>query len=156
MSSTVSSNRPSSGTTSFGVALPRWAVILIGAILLATLSAVAVVRLGGQEIREPDAPAVKTRMLRFEDRTDGSVAVVDHRTGTIVAQLSGEQGFLRGAMRAMARERLRAGGNRTQPFELIARADGRLTLADPVAGTRIDLESFGPTNAAVFVRLLQD
>mgnify|MGYP006276983711 CR=1 FL=1 len=41
-----------------------------------------------------------------------------------------------------------------QPFQLIARADGRLTLADPVTGQRIDLESFGPANAGVFARLL--
>ncbi|MBC7781542.1 MAG: photosynthetic complex assembly protein PuhC, partial [Proteobacteria bacterium] len=37
---------------------------------------------------------------------------------------------------------------------LIGRADGRLTLADPATGQRIDLESFGPTNAAVFARLI--
>lgn len=156
MSSTLSDNRPPASTTSFGVALPRWALMLIGAVLLATLSAVAVVRLGGTEIREPDAPAVKTRALRFEDQPDGSVAVIDHARGQVLAELSGEQGFLRGSMRAMARERIRAGGTREQPFELIARADGRLTLFDPVAGTRIDLESFGPTNSAVFARLLRD
>ncbi len=156
MSSTLSTPHSADRTTSFGVALPRWAVVLIGTVLLGTLGAVAVVRLGGEQVREPDAPAVKTRALRFEDRPDGSVAIIDHLRGSTVAELSGEQGFLRGAMRAMARERIRSGGNRTQPFELIARADGRLTLADPVAGTRIDLESFGPTNAAVFVRLLQD
>jgi hypothetical protein len=40
------------------------------------------------------------------------------------------------------------------PFELAARADGRLTLTDPATGARIDLESFGPTNAGVFARLL--
>ena len=37
---------------------------------------------------------------------------------------------------------------------LIGRADGRLTLADPATGARIDLEAFGPTNAGVFARLL--
>jgi hypothetical protein len=29
-----------------------------------------------------------------------------------------------------------------------------VTLVDPAAGTRIDLESFGPTNVAVFARWL--
>lgn len=137
-------------------ALPRWAVVLIAAVLAGVLGATAVVRLGGTEIREPDAPAVKTRALRFADLPDGSVAVIDHASGRTVANLSGEQGFLRGAMRAMARERIRAGGTPAQPFDLIARADGRLTLVDPVVQTRIDLESFGPTNAGVFARLLQD
>lgn len=137
-------------------ALPRWAIVLIGAVLAGALGATAVVRLGGTEIREPDAPAVKTRALRFADLPDGSVAVIDHASGATVANLSGEQGFLRGAMRAMARERIRAGGTPAQPFDLIARADGRLTLVDPVVQTRIDLESFGPTNSAVFARLLKD
>jgi putative photosynthetic complex assembly protein len=40
------------------------------------------------------------------------------------------------------------------PFELIAQADGRLTLHDPATGKRVELESFGPTNAANFSRLL--
>jgi hypothetical protein len=39
---------------------------------------------------------------------------------------------------------------------LIGHADGRLTLLDPTTGTRVDLGSFGPTNAAVFVRFLND
>jgi len=30
-----------------------------------------------------------------------------------------------------------------------------LTLVDPGTGRRVDLESFGPTNAAVFARLMQ-
>jgi putative photosynthetic complex assembly protein len=152
----TAADTPSTATTSFGVGLPNWALILIAAVLTGSLAAVAVVRIGGTEIREADAPAVKVRALRFEDRTDGSVDVIDHARGDVIANLSGEQGFLRGAMRAMARERIRAGGTRTQPFDLIARADGRLTLVDPVAGTRIDLESFGPTNSAVFARLLRD
>ena len=40
------------------------------------------------------------------------------------------------------------------PSELIGRADGRLTLEDPTTGRRVDLESFGPTNAGVFAQLL--
>jgi hypothetical protein len=34
------------------------------------------------------------------------------------------------------------------------RADGRITLDDPVTGRSIDLESFGPTNAAVFAKIM--
>jgi putative photosynthetic complex assembly protein len=64
----------------------------------------------------------------------------------------GEQGFLRGTLRGMARERRRNGLDDTAALSLLARADGRLTLVDPATGRRIDLESFGPTNAAVFAR----
>ena len=37
----------------------------------------------------------------------------------------------------------------------VLHTDGRLVLLDPVTGDRINLESFGPTNAAVFARLRQ-
>ena len=70
--------------------------------------------------------------------------------------MTGENGFFRGALRGLARERRRAGLGSEQPFQLIGRADGRLTLTDPATGQRIDLESFGPTNAAVFARFMTD
>ena len=57
-------------------------------------------------------------------------------------------------MRSLVRERKRQGLGPETPFQLLARADGRLTLLDPSTGRRIDLESFGPTNSAVFQRLL--
>ena len=39
-------------------------------------------------------------------------------------------------------------------FELISRADGRLTLVDLATNNRIDLESFGKDNAAEFAAFL--
>ena len=134
--------------------MPRGPLWLIGALLLAALAGVAGVRLSGTEIREPDAAAVAQRSLRFEDRRDGSVAVLDARSGRQIESIHGEAGFLRGTLRAMARERRKQGLGAEPAFELIARADGRLTLSDPATGERVDLESFGPTNAGVFARLL--
>jgi putative photosynthetic complex assembly protein len=134
--------------------MPRGPLLAIAALLLATVVGVAGVRLSGADIREPDAPAVASRSLRFEDRPDGSVAVLDASSGRQVHAIQGEAGFLRGALRAMARERRKQGLGSAPPFELIARADGRLTLADPATGERVDLESFGPTNAGAFAQLL--
>ena len=135
-------------------AMPRGPLLAIGALLLVVIVGVAGVRLSGEVIRAPDAEAVATRSLRFEDRPDGSVAVLDARSGQQVDAIEGEAGFLRGALRALARERRKQGLGAGPAFELIARADGRLTLADPATGERIDLESFGPTNAGAFARLL--
>lgn len=134
--------------------MPRGPLLAIGALLLVALVGVASVRLSGVEIREPDAPAVATRSLRFEDRPDGSVAVLDATSGRQIHAIQGEAGFLRGALRAMARERRKQGLGSAPAFELIARADGRLTLVDPATGERVDLESFGPTNAGAFAQLL--
>ena len=59
-------------------------------------------------MRAPDAPTIAMRALRFEDRPDGSVAVIDARSGRQIERVQGEAGFLRGALRALARERQRA------------------------------------------------
>jgi hypothetical protein len=134
--------------------IPRGAIAVLVSIAVFTLAAAAAFRLSGIDVREPDAIAVETRALRFEDLPDGSIAVIDPRTGARVETVSGEQGFLRGVLRGLARERKRSGLGPEQPFELIGRADGRLTLSDPATGRLIDLESFGPTNAAVFARML--
>jgi putative photosynthetic complex assembly protein len=135
-------------------AIPRGLLFAAAALVVASLVSVAALRLSGVSIHAPDASAVVTRSLRFEDRADGSVAVIDAPTGVEVERVQGEAGFLRGALRALARERRMRDLGSEAAFELIGRADGRLTLSDPATGERIDLESFGPTNAAVFARLL--
>lgn len=135
-------------------AVPRGLLWAAAALVLLTLAGTAAVRWSGMTIRTPDAPAQVVRALRFEDRPDGAVAVIDATTGRTVQMVEGQAGFVRGTLRGLARERKRSGFGPEQPFELIGRADGRLTLSDPVTGRLVDLESFGPSNAAVFASLL--
>ena len=104
-------------------------------------------------VREPDASPVKVLQLRFEDRPDGSIAVIDYKTGKQIEAVQGEAGFVRGTLRGLAQERKRRGLDSGPPFELIYRTDGRLTLSDTATGRLVDLESFGPTNAGTFFRL---
>ncbi len=125
----------------------------IGVMLLAMLVAVGLARWSGLDPRTPDAAVQWQRDLQFRDLPSGDIAVLDHRNGQQVAQFSGEQGFLRSTLRALARERQRESLGQEAPFLLIGRTDGRLTLQDPSTGQRIDLESFGPSNAAVFASL---
>jgi putative photosynthetic complex assembly protein len=132
----------------------RWPVIVIGATLLTVIVLVAAVRLSGTDIRNPDAAAVVVRELRFEDRPDGSVAVIDAVQNKVIHSVTGEAGFLRGTLRGFARDRRARGLGPEQAFHLIGRADGRLTLFDPATGRIVDLESFGPTNSAVFAGFL--
>ena len=136
---------------------PRWFLLGAAALVLFSLASVGLVRLtgNGPDQRRTAEPSTVERPLRFEDRPDGSIAVVDGRTGALVASVQGEQGFLRGALRALSRERRARGLGSEQPFQLLARPDGRLTLVDPVTEQRIDLESFGPTNAGKFASLLE-
>ena len=135
-------------------ALATGALSLLGALLLVAVVGTAAVRWSGMNVHEPDAAAVAQRALRFEDRPDGSIAVLDGRDGHLVERVTGEQGFLRGTLRALVRERRHSGAGPETPFELVLRSDHRLTLVDPATGQRIDLESFGPTNAGLFASLL--
>lgn len=136
-------------------ALPRVPLFAAAALVLASLVLVAFVRLTGVGVAHyPDAAAVEVRELRFEDRADGAIRVVDARDGTEVEVLTGPNGFVRGTLRGFARDRKRQGVGPEVPLRLIGRADGRLTLEDPATGRRVDLESFGPTNAAAFAQLM--
>jgi putative photosynthetic complex assembly protein len=105
------------------------------------------------QVREPDAAPTKVLQLRFEDRPDGSIAVINYKTGQEIDSIQGEAGFVRGTLRGLAQERKRRGLDSGPPFELIYRADGRLTLFDTATGRMLDLESFGPTNAGTFFKL---
>ncbi len=130
-----------------GVALGVLIVTAVAVIALARWSAAPVPAV----VQEPVA---HQRLLQFSDLPDGAVGVTDAGSGKEVARFEGEQGFLRGTLRAVARERRMRGLGAEQPLELIAYRDGRLSLHDPATGTRIALESFGTTNASVFARLL--
>jgi putative photosynthetic complex assembly protein len=134
--------------------IPRRAVLGAFAALGLTFVGAAAVRWSGTSIREPDARTVVQLELHFADRADGGIAVINARSGQTLDVVHGEQGFLRGSLRGLVRERKRRGLSRAEPFQLLARADGRLTLADASTGERIELESFGPTNLAVYARWL--
>ena len=136
--------------------LPKHIALVLGLVMLATLILVAVVRYSGVDIRYADSPSQQVRLLRFADMDNGDIGVFNAQDGSELARFSGEQGFMRGALRAMARERKRHDIGPMVPFELHARTDGRLTMIDPATHMRLDLESFGPTNAGLFAQLLQD
>jgi putative photosynthetic complex assembly protein len=128
----------------------------IGVLLLGCLIAVAVVRLtgvGGTAV--PLSTVVEVRALNFEDRPDGAIAVYDAGAAEPFEILPPKSnGFLRGMLRAMARGRKLEHVGRTQPFEVVRWADGRLSLRDPAVGTDINLEAFGRDNFPVFKRFL--
>ncbi len=131
-------------------ALTGW--IFVG-FLSSVFLVVALLRGQGMEIPQEHNPISWQRTLRFEDRPNGDVAVMEGQSHTEITRYSGEQGFVRGILRTLSRERMRRGIGSGPAFELIGHTDGRLTLLDPATGQRINLESFGPTNMASFAKL---
>ncbi len=131
-----------------------WQIWVIGAVLVTTLAAVAWETHSSRGVIASETPAIAWQQtLRFEDRPSGAVAVLDAASGKEIAQFQGEQGFLRGTLRAMARERHSRGLGSEAPFLLMGHVDGRVTLRDTATGERLNLESFGPTNSAVYSQL---
>lgn len=98
---------------------------------------------------------VAQRALSFDDAADGGILVKDGQTGETALTLpAGTNGFLRGALRAMADRRRVAQKSSDAPFLLTAWGDGRITIEDPETGERVAVSSFGPTQVQSFVALL--
>lgn len=136
--------------------IPRAAIVGAGLLLAASVALAGIGRLTeAGRVALPPAPAAATVDLRFEDR-DGAVVVLAADTGREVAVLApGTNGFIRGVLRGLARERRMTGTGREPPFQLVRRTDGHLTLVDPTTGREIGLDAFGPTNVEAFAKLLQ-
>jgi putative photosynthetic complex assembly protein len=99
---------------------------------------------------------VQVKILKFEDRQDGGVTVIDAATNQIIDVVQGEAGFVRGILRTVARERRIRGLGKEDPVNLMAFNDGRLVLLDPLTNTQIELESFGSINVESFKVFLKN
>lgn len=144
--------------------LPRGTLILAGALVLFALTATSIVRIAG--IAPAASPAlmrqaehiapIASRELRFTDRADGAVVIVDTKQGSIAEVIEpGQQtGFIRGVMRGLARERKMHGVGDGPPFTLTEWRDGQLSLTDTATGRSIELTAFGSANRAAFAALL--
>ena len=128
-------------------------LVIAGMVTIALAGAVAG-SLGAHRGEPTAGQPVAARDLRFEDRADGAILIYDAGSTTPFEVVQGENGFLRGTLRGLARVRRSEGLDGSKPFHLAAWRDGRLTLEDTATGQRLDLEAFGHTNEAVFARML--
>lgn len=134
--------------------LARLPSLAVGGAVALALAAAVVGSITGPTAEPETGRALASRDLRFEDRADGAVLIYDARAASPFDVVQGENGFLRGTLRGLARTRRSEGLDSAEPFHLAAWSDGRLTLDDPATGRHVELEAFGSTNAAVFARLL--
>ena len=137
--------------------VPKPALYMAAALVVLVLGLAISARvfgLGGS--RELATTVLVQRSLRFADAANGGIIVTDASTNTQAALLEpGTNGFLRGALRALTRERALAGIGRDVPFTLVRYTDGRLVLNDPATSQHITITSFGPTQVESFDRLLR-
>ena len=143
---------------------PKPALYAAGAVLALSIIAAAAPRLGITEAprtsmqtrADTGVAVVATRDFNFLDREDGTVAVRDARTGELVALVRPgmNQGFVRGVLRALARDRRALGLGAKVPFRLTLWRDRTLSLEDRATGRVIELQAFGPVNRDAFARLL--
>lgn len=130
--------------------------VVAAAILVAfALVTVFASRLGGFGPAAPRSAPVAQRALLVEDGADGSLALRDAASGTLVTTLQkGENNFMRVAFRGLAQARRQAGFGPDIPFDLTRYDDGRMVLADATTGRRVPLDAFGQANKQGFSRLL--
>ena len=130
--------------------------IIIVALAVAVVAIGAAARLSDHGGDPPQAKPVRSADLIMQDHEDGSIAVLragDHTTVDTVPPAT--NGFLRVVLAGLVRERRRESmGAPALPFHLTQWSDGRLTIDDDATHRLIELEAFGPTNAAAFERLL--
>ncbi len=147
--------------------IPPFAVAAAGVLLATTMAMTGLVRAGvldreavpAAARQAANVAAVETRELVFADRGDGAVVVRNAATGATVEVLIDGipgNGFVRGVMRGMARERRSRGIGMAPPFELTLWRNDTLTLTDKSTGRAIELGSFGADNRAAFAALLKD
>jgi len=136
--------------------LPKAALVGAGALVVLSLAMVGMARITGyQPAKPPESAVVAVCDLRFADRPDGAVLVYTARDDRLVDTLEpGTNGFVRGVLRGLVRDRRADHVGQAPPFRLTRWADGRLSLDDSSTGRHVDLEVFGPTNAGAFARIL--
>ena len=122
-----------------------WAVVALALIL----GVVSWLTLHHERDAAP-AGAQVTRSLLFRDVAGGDILITDATTGEHVAQIQGEQGFVRGILRALNRSRKMRGLGPDGTFDLTRFGDGRLVISDRSTGESLDLGAFGPTNIGSF------
>jgi putative photosynthetic complex assembly protein len=135
---------------------PRAALIGAAALITLSIGAAAMGHLANiGTTRMPVTAIVQQRHVQFMDQSDGGIVVYDTGAKQQIALLPpGSNGFLRGVLRALVRERRGSDIDSQTPFVLTRWADGRLSITDPTINRQINLEVFGPTNSAVFAQLL--
>ena len=104
----------------------------------------------------PKTPVVETLSVKFEDAADGSVIVSEAPSNRQIAVLApGTNGFIRGTLRGLVRDRRMRSIGGDLPFVISRHDNGRLSLSDPATSRELELNGFGVTNVEAFEKLMK-
>jgi putative photosynthetic complex assembly protein len=108
-------------------------------------------------VRMEIGEAVEIRDIVMTKAATGDIVEVrDFATGdTLAAYAVNEGGFVRGAFRGLARNRMVANVPETQPYRLIRWSSGAVSLSDTGTGERLYLDAYGRDNVAAFAQFLE-
>lgn len=136
-----------------GRPFPKAALIGAAGLVALSIASAAVSKWTGfgHQQRAP-SEIVAAAELVFLDRPDGGIDVTAN--GRTIVLAPGSNGFVRGIVRGLARDRKVRGIGPDVPFRLMLRADEVLLLADPATGGVLDLGAYGSENGAAFGALL--
>jgi len=135
--------------------LPRASFIAVLTILGGAMLWAGAARFAGFASPQPPPPVIAAVDLNFADLPNGGIAITDTDTNRVISTVAPRAGgFLRSTMRVLATERGDLGLGPQQPFRLTELQGNRLRLTDTATGQSLELEAFGPSNAAEFFSLL--
>jgi putative photosynthetic complex assembly protein len=129
------------------------ALIIAGILALAAAITIGEWRAGTLGVSK----VIEARAVVFDPQTDGTLTVhLTEASGATkrVDLPSASEGFVATIAKSLARDRRRFNVAETEPYRLSRFENGSFLLKDPVIGTEIRLEAFGPTNVAAFAQLL--
>ncbi|MEM8983287.1 MAG: photosynthetic complex assembly protein PuhC [Pseudomonadota bacterium] len=141
------------------IPIPKPMLAVAGALVFVTLVGVAfVTQTGiGRQDATPMSLIVAARTVEFDDADNGEVIVRDTATEEVIDRLAAsEGGFVRAAVRALARRRAGTPHADDHTFRIERRENGQVLLIDPFTDSIVDLRAFGPDNAADFARYLDN
>jgi putative photosynthetic complex assembly protein len=138
------------------VGVVLFSLLMVGSV---RLGLIVPVRASAEQYR--DARGIEplyARDLLFVDAPDGSVVVREAGSGAVIHRIpaGSENGFVRGVMRGLARERRMKDVGAEPPFRVTLWTDNELTLTDLATGREIDLNAFGRSNREAFLVLLPE
>ena len=137
-------------------ALVFFVLVISGSLVLAVLGSAGKVGSNSADAVY-NAEVQASRTIRFEELASGELAIIDHDSGQQITLLPpGNEGFIRGVLRGIARERMQHSVAMSSPFTLTRWADGQLALDDLATQRRLRLNGFGVDNERAFSRLLTD